>query len=67
VITKVPELGQLWYEQTQAEEGWNHFGRADFEQLKAKFGVDWVLAANQQTSGMSCPWHNDRLSVCRIP
>jgi hypothetical protein len=67
VITKVPELGQMWYDQTQAEQGWNSFGRADFEQLKARFGVDWVLVANHQADGMTCPWHNDRLSVCRIP
>jgi hypothetical protein len=67
VITKVPEIGQAWYDQTRAEQGWDHFGSTDFEELKAKFGVDWVLVANQQASGMACPWHNDRLSVCRIP
>ena len=67
IITKVPELGQRWYDETHAEQGWDKFGEADFKQLKSKFGVDWVLVANQQASGMACPWHNDRLSVCRIP
>jgi len=67
VITKVPELGQMWYDQTQAEQGWNNFNHTNFEHLKSKFGVDWVLVDNHQAAGMTCPWHNDRLSVCLIP
>jgi hypothetical protein len=67
MITKVPELGQKWYEQTQAAEGWSGFGLADFARLKRQFGVDWVLVANRQAAGLACPWHNETLSVCRIP
>ncbi len=40
---------------------------ADFERLKAEFGVNWALVANEQASQLNCQWHNDTLSVCRIP
>ena len=40
---------------------------ADFERLKATFGVDWVLVAYPQPDGLPCHWHNDALAVCQIP
>jgi hypothetical protein len=67
VVTQVPQLGPRWKRESHAQEGWEHFGPADFERLKRDFGVDWVLVANQQAAGLSCPWHNDQLSVCRVP
>ncbi len=67
VVTKSPGIGMEWARQVHAAAGWSHFQPADFERLKAEFGVDWILVNNQQSAGMSCPWHNDTLSVCRIP
>ena len=43
VVTLVPELGPVWARQVEAEKGWRGFKLADFERLKAEFGVDWVL------------------------
>ena len=67
VVTQVPELGPEWERQVEAQEGWSHFQLADFERLKAEFGVDWVLVAYPAPPGLDCPWHNGTLSVCRIP
>ncbi len=67
VITKVPELGPAWKRQLEAQEGWPRFQLADFERLKAEFGVDWVLVSYPQPAGLACPWHNDALTVCRVP
>jgi hypothetical protein len=67
VVTQVPELAPVWARQVAAEEGWSNFKRADFERLKAEFGVDWVLAATPQTGGLACRWHDDSLAVCQIP
>jgi hypothetical protein len=50
-----------------AQVGWQHFQLADFERLKAQFGVDWVLVSYAQSPGLACRWHNDALSVCQIP
>ena len=67
VVTQVPELGSEWARQTAAEVGWRNFRLADFERLKAEFGVDWVLASVAQTAGLDCRWHNEALAICKIP
>jgi hypothetical protein len=67
VVALVPELGDAWERQVKAQEGWQHFQPADFERLKAEFGVDWVLVSYPQPAGLNCEWHNGSLSVCRIP
>lgn len=67
VVTKVPELGPVWKLQLQAQQGWSSFQLADFERLKAGFGVDWVLVAYPAPEGLDCRWHNSSLAVCRIP
>jgi hypothetical protein len=67
VVTQVPELGPVWERQIEAERGWAKFRLADFERLKAKFGVNWVLVAYPQPAGLVCRWHNGALAVCQIP
>ncbi len=67
VVTQVPELGPVWSAQVAAQAGWRNFTLADFERLRATFGVDWALVAYPQPSGLNCPWHNDQLAVCQIP
>jgi hypothetical protein len=67
VVTKVSELGPAWKRQLQAQQGWSGFQLADFERLKAGFGVDWVLVADPPPAGLACRWHNRRLAVCRVP
>jgi hypothetical protein len=67
VVTQVPSLAPVWHQQQLALEGWEHFQLADFERLKAQFGVDWVLVKTPQTAGLDCRWHDRTLSVCEIP
>jgi hypothetical protein len=67
VVTQVPELGEVWERQVQAQKGWSRFQLADFERLKAEFGVDWSLVSYPTPAGLDCQWHNDSLTVCRIP
>jgi hypothetical protein len=67
VVTQIPELAEVWERQNQAEKGWTRFQLADFERLKAKFGVNWVLVAYPQPASLACQWHNDSLTVCKIP
>ena len=75
-VTKSPELGPEWAREVQAEScelgtrrcpGWDHFQLADFERLKAEFGVNWALVSYPPPAGLACKWHNDALSVCEIP
>ena len=67
VVALVPELGEAWKRQAEAQKGWPRFQLADFKRLKAEFGVDWVLVSFPQPAGLNCEWHNDMLAVCRIP
>lgn len=67
VVTQVPALGPDWERQVDAQAGWNGFRLADFERLKAQFGVDWALVSYPPPAGLACPWHNGTLAVCRIP
>ena len=67
VVTQIPELAEVWERQVQAQKGWTRFQLADFERLKAEFGVNWVLVAYPQPPGLDCQWHNGVLSVCRVP
>jgi hypothetical protein len=67
VVTQVPDLGPVWDRQVQAQQGWKNFRLADFERLKADFGVDWVLVSNPPPEGLACRWHNGDLAVCQIP
>lgn len=67
VVTQVPELGAAWQRQTEAQAGWADFKLADFERLKAEFGVDWVLVSYPAAAGLDCRWHDDALAVCVVP
>ncbi len=67
VVMEVPSLAPAWHEQQLAQAGWQQFQLADFDRLKAQFGVDWVLVSNIQSPGLDCRWHNEVLAVCRIP
>jgi hypothetical protein len=67
VVMQVPSLAPVWHEQQLAQAGWPRFQRADFERLKAQFGVDWILVSYPQPPGLDCRWHNEALAVCRIP
>src|SRR5208283_735919 len=66
-VSKQPELGPAWKRQVEAGAGWSKFQLADFERLKAEFGVDWVLVSYPQPGGLACRWHNQSLAVCQIP
>jgi hypothetical protein len=67
VVTQVPTLASAWQQQQSSQAGWTHLQLADFERVKEKFGVDWVLVAYPAAAGLGCRWHNDALTVCRIP
>jgi hypothetical protein len=53
-------------EQVQAAKHWKEFGPADFEQLKRAYGVTWIVVQQPGVSGMSCPYQNQAVQVCRL-
>jgi hypothetical protein len=67
MVIEVPQLGAAWDREVAAQQGWSHFGPADFQRLKRLSGVDWVIVDLSQSGGLDCRWHNSSLAVCRIP
>jgi len=48
-------------------EKWSSLGLEDFERMKKKFGVGWVILERAGVVGMPCPYVNRAVMVCRIP
>lgn len=65
-VTMFPALAETWSHEVRAESGWKNFQAADFRRLNQDFGVNWVVLQGSQAVGMTCPYQNRTLSVCRI-
>jgi hypothetical protein len=63
--TVFPGLLDSWYEQSQALEGWERFEAADFKRLHDRLGVGWALL-EREVPGLSCPYRNRSVRVCRL-
>ncbi len=76
MAARVPRLAPRWLEEVNAQRGWRNFQAADFQRLKHDFGVTWVIlsrpgdqgsnANHNAASGMTCPYQNSQLQVCRL-
>jgi hypothetical protein len=66
IVVRVPSLGPRWLREMNAQTGWRDFQKPDFLRLKSQFGVDWVVLTNPPVAGMTCPYSNQRLAVCRV-
>jgi hypothetical protein len=64
--TVFPGLLDRWYEQSRALDGWQQFELPQFISLRDRFGVHWALL-ERDVSGLSCPYRNRSVRVCRIP
>jgi hypothetical protein len=69
VVLLFPAIAERWRTEVHARWDWNRFQRNDFEKLHQEFGVDWVLiaASHPAAGGLSCPFANQAVRVCRIP
>jgi ABC-type transport system involved in cytochrome c biogenesis ATPase subunit len=67
-VTMFPRLAEKWWEQVEAHRDWNSFQAADFQRLKTRYGVDWVVLSRKPVAGLSCPYHNQNsnLAVCQV-
>jgi len=72
MVARVPSLAPRWLKQVTAEDNWRNFRASDFERLKREFGVNWVVlsradaGATTVESGMTCPYKNEAVEVCRL-
>jgi hypothetical protein len=61
-----PQLADHWKSQVQAQNGWENFGLRDFEHLAKLYPVTWILTRSPGPAGLTCPYNDEGLSVCRI-
>ncbi len=70
MVARVPRLAERWQTEVNAQRDWKNFRAADFERLKNRFGVDWVVLARPpaqtETAGLPCPYQNGQVLVCRV-
>ena len=67
VVEVFPDLAYQWKLELAGREKWASFNLDDFERLKKKFGVGWVILERPGVAGMPCPYANCAVMVCRIP
>ena len=62
-----PELAELWKQQSAAQSDWAHVSVDRLQNLRARYGVSWVLLENPAPlDGLVCPYSNGELRVCQI-
>ena len=66
-VALFPDLAWQWNLEVTARQNWAHFTLDDFELLKKKFGVNWVIVERPGVSGLACPYANRAVMVCQIP
>jgi hypothetical protein len=67
VVANWPQLAPSWREQVRDQEGWPGFTITDFQRLKQKYGVTWVVLQTAHPAVLDCPYQNDAARVCRVP
>jgi hypothetical protein len=65
-VSMFPPLAEEWWQQFQAARGWKQFSKRDFEDLKVRYGVNWVVLELARIPGLDCPYQNSAVAVCRL-
>jgi len=66
-VAVFPDLAWQWNLEVTDRENWAQFTLADFERLKKKYGVTWVIVERPGVAGLSCLYANRAVMVCQIP
>jgi len=61
-----PGLAYQWRQEVRDRENWQSFGGEDFRRLRRRYGVTWVVVERSAQTGLSCPYANDAVMVCRV-
>jgi hypothetical protein len=61
-----PPLSVKWAEQVADQKNFEKFGKEDFERLRQKYGVSWVVVEQPGPAGMECPYQNSAVRVCQV-
>ena len=65
-VSMFPPLADEWLEQVRVQSPWKHFLAGDFARLREKYGVSWVVLQQPGVDGLTCPYQNPAVRVCRL-
>ncbi len=65
-VSMFPPMADEWLREVQAQSDWKKFGLPDFLRLHAEYGVSWVVVQQPGVPGLSCPYQNQAVQVCRL-
>lgn len=65
-VTVEPANAEEWHRQVQSLDGWKSFRAPDFRRLGQEYSVSWVVVENPGVPGLTCPYQNQAVRVCRI-
>lgn len=66
-VSMFPPLAEEWWTEVLAQTPWKSFRVQDFERLKEKYGVNWVVVQQPTVAGLECAYQNEAVSVCQLP
>jgi hypothetical protein len=61
-----PPLSVPWLEQVEDQKNWKQLGKTDFQRLRQKYGISWVVVEQPGPAGLQCPYENSAVRVCRV-
>jgi hypothetical protein len=62
-VAVFPDLAWQWNLEVTDRENWAQFTLADFERLKKKYGVTWVIVERPGVAGLSCLYANRAVMI----
>ena len=65
-VSMFPPLAEHWFEEIQDQTPWKEFHPADFNRLRTKYGVNWIILQQPGTGGLDCAYENTAVKVCRV-
>jgi hypothetical protein len=65
-VSLFPNLAEHWKQQVEAQQGLEQFQPEQFQKLASLYPVTWIVTQRAAPAGLTCPYRNDGLSVCRI-
>jgi hypothetical protein len=61
-----PPFAEHWLEQVNDQTGWTKFQVRDFQRLRRKYGVTWIVLQRPGVAQLPCPYKNETILVCRV-
>lgn len=66
VASVFPQAAQEWAREQELTRGWEQWSAPQFTALASYSPVTWVLVERRQQAGLSCPYSNAAVAVCRL-